>query len=399
MTTKLKGEKLFSYLNGLEKTEKEMADQTDEGYLESLMHLQIAEIASAESVFLKSLHKDKAQLSIRLNGFPSSQSLIPDLEAMCEISKEGKKFQGIAKKFKIGKNHKELYENEEIYMSVSEEEWDEELEIRKEHKSELSSKIGFSVDETCDGHFELSLREEIYLNGYDEYSKKFPIMVREGKMTCYMIWDSIIEGFEKNFYVPNKEFELKGKQKEPSRKSFEGIEKFYKFGRSDYKTRKPLFLKWGGDSIDYSKFLAAGTETRVKTTENILETINLALNKEIIIKEIKKGNLEKVLAFSWVPFKNAPKSTLDNYQLEEIKKKNNTCFNLVYNSGGRKIGEIEYLLPHNYKKYSDDDGFEFILGGIRLEINGSAILDENQEENLKEGLKEEKVKKKKYFLI
>ncbi len=385
----LEYKELFGYLNKLKNKLEIKKNPFKKDSLKSLMYSQMEEILTAENIFLKGTHKDQAKLILSPNGFPSSQSLIPDLEAMCEISKEGKEFQGIAKKFKRGMGQEEVDKREGIYWSVSEEKWDEELKIRKEQKSKLSSDIGFSVDETCDGNFELYFREDVYLQEeYDKYSREFPVMVREGKMTCQKIWESIIVGFKENFYVPNRKFELEGKQTDITRTSFENIDIFYKFGRTDYKgANLPwFFLKFRGDSIDYSKFLAAGTKSRVKTTEDILEVINSTMDKEVIIKGVKKENLEKVLAFSNIPFKNAPKLTLNNNTLNRFKGKNPTCLDLIYNSGGEKVGEIKYLLPHNYKKNSDEDDFKFILGGIGLEIYGNNISHENQEEDLKEGL-------------
>ena len=383
----LEHEKLFVYLNKLKNRLEIKKHPLNKDSLKSLMYSQMAEILTEEGAFLKDYHKGKAQLYISGNGFPSVNTLIPDLESMCKISEKGKSFQGIAKKFKKGIGQEEVDEDEGIYMSVSENEWKEELRIR--NGQELSSEISFSVDETKDGKFELFLREGIYLHEeYDKYSKDFPVMVREGKIKCQLIFGYLINETEENFYIPNREFELEGKQTDTTRTSFEDIDIFYKFGRTDYKGAKMpwLFLKWSGDSIDYSKLLAAGTKSRVKTTEGILEVINNTLKKEVIIKGVREENLEKVLAFSKIPFKNAPKLTLDDDSLNRFKGHNPTCLDLIYNSGGEKVGEIEYVLPHNYKKHSDGDDFEFVLGGVNLIIRGSSISHENQEEKLKEGL-------------
>ncbi len=399
--TFISGEKLFNYLDYLKSELGRVLDASDGRYLESLMHSQMLEIVTAESAFLKGLHKDKAQLSIRLNGLPSIDSLAPDLESMCKISENEESFQGIAKKFKKGMDGKNREEGN-IYVPVSEEEWNKELTNRKERV--LPSDIGFSIKETNDKEFGLELREDIYLQGYDKYSKEFPVLIREGRIRYRMVWDDLIGEVEESFYLPSTAPVLKGKPVKPRKKIFDDIKRVYEFGRTDYKgVRIPwLFLKLRGDSINYSKFLAAGTNSRVRTTENILEALKTALNRQVSIKGIGKNDLEQVLAFSMVPFQNAPTITPKEEDLYENldygdhrrKLKIPAEFDLIFTSGVKKVGEIEYVLPYNKAVYGDYGGksYRFSTGGIILRVLGDAIWDENQNNDLKKEL--ERVKKK-----
>ena len=377
--TVISGEKLFNYLDHLKSELGRVLDASDGRYLESLMHSQMLEIVTAESVFLKGLHKDKAQLSIRLNGLPSIDSLAPDLESMCKISEKEGSFQGIAKKFKKGMDGKNREEGN-IYVPVSEEDWNKELTNRKERV--LPSDIGFSIKETNDKEFGLELREDIYLQGYDKYSKEFPVLIREGRIRYRMVWEDLIGEVEESFYLPSTALVLKGKPIKISEKEFDTIWKDYEFMRFDYERVKSLFLK--KKLIDYSKFLAAGTKARVKITENILEVLTTSLDRSVSIKGVRKDDIEKVLAFSMVPFKNAPGTTPNEDELGRFERDNETCLSLIYNSGGKSVGDIEYILPHNRVRYG---GTTFIMGGVKLKVYGSAILNENQNNKLEEGLK------------
>ncbi|MBI2452403.1 protein kinase [Candidatus Pacearchaeota archaeon] len=202
----------------------------------------------------------------------------------------------------------------------------------------------------------------------------------------------------------NKVSELKertGKPIEPPKKQFDDLKRLYSFSGSDFKgVRKPWFMRWRGDSIDYRSFLAAGTNVRVRTTENILEAISRTLERQVIIKGIK-SDLGKTLAFATIPFKNAPKTTPKEEDLYEnrvtsggdYKKsgpKYNTKFELIFNTGGERMGEIEYILPHNKRVYGSYGGFvghRFTKGGIALTVLGDSIWNEEQYHNIQSELR------------
>jgi hypothetical protein len=194
---------------------------------------------------------------------------------------------------------------------------------------------------------------------------------------------------------------LQGRSIKSSKKQFDDVARFYGFGNSDFRgVRKPWFMRWRGDSIDYAAFLSAGTNARVRTTENLLEAIGRALERQVILKGIRKNDLGQTLAFSAIPFKNAPRTTpkeedlYENkdhlYNFEKGNPKNQTRFDLVFTTGGDKMGQIEYVLPHNervYGAYGGLAGYRFTKGGINLTVLGESVCNEEQYHNLQNELR------------
>jgi hypothetical protein len=399
MTT-LVGKELFDYISHLESEVDKRISTSREGNLQHLMHSQMKSIIATERDFLKYINSNETQpiLSISPNGLPSVSSLNPDLEKICELAEEEKLFTDVAQRFRKGMNGKNRGEDGHLYLPVSEEEWNKELASRCEEK--LHSQMGFAVSETDDGKFELALREDIHLQGYDRHSKEFPVLIREGKMKYHVVWNRLIEDIEESFYVPNTSLVLQERPIKSPKKQFDNLTRFYSFSGSDFKgVRKPWFIRWRGDSIDYSSFLTAGTNARVRTTENILEAIEKALGRQVILKGIRKNDLSQTLAFSAIPFKNAPRTTPKEQDMfenargstyyEKGKPKNPTTFDLIFTTGGDRMGQIEYVLPHNKIVYDNyrECSYRFTKGGINLIVLGYSVLNEEQYHNLQNELR------------
>jgi len=334
---------------------------------------------------------------------PSVDSLNPDLEKMCELAEDESSFIDVAQRFRKGMNGKNRGEEGHFYVPVSESEWEKELGNRSKEK--LQSHVGFTISEIDEGRFELAVREDVHLQGYDKHSKEFPILIREGRMRYHVVWNRLLDDSEESFYIPNTALVLQGKPTKPSKKLFDDVNRFYSFGRFDFNgVRKPWLMRWRGKSIHYANFLSAGTNVRVRTTENILEAIGRTLDRQVAIKGIRKNDLEQTLAFATVPFENAPRITpkeeemysesKDNNYNIKLLSKNPTRFDLIFASGGDRIGEIEYILPHNKKHLGSYGGYyyRFTKGGIRLTVLGDSIWNEEQYHNLKSELR--KVKKR-----
>src|SRR3989339_545060 len=177
MTT-LIGDELFEYIEHLQGEVDKRISTNQEGSLSYLMHSQMRDIVIAERDFLKYINSNGTQpiLSISPNGLPSVNSLNPDLEKICELAENKSSFSDITQKFRKGINR---------------------------NKEKLNSQIGFAFSETDEGKFELALREDFYLQVYDQHSKEFPVLIREGKMNYHVVWNKLIDNSEENFYVPN----------------------------------------------------------------------------------------------------------------------------------------------------------------------------------------------------
>src|SRR3989339_401389 len=200
--TTIIGDELFEYIEHLQGEVDKRISTNQEGSLSYLMHSQMRDIVIAERDFLKYINSNGTQpiLSISPNGLPSVNSLNPDLEKICELAENKSSFSDITQKFRKGIHGKNKEEGN-IYTSVSEQEWNKELSNR--NKEKLNSQIGFAFSETDEGKFELALREDFYLQVYDQHSKEFPVLIREGKMNYHVVWNKLIDNSEENFYVPN----------------------------------------------------------------------------------------------------------------------------------------------------------------------------------------------------
>lgn len=404
MVTLLEDE-LFDYLAHLEGEVEKIISTSDEKSLQYLMHSQMRGVIGAEKDFLRYINSNGTQpmLSFSGNGLPSVESLKPDLEKMCELAEDETSFTGVAQRFRKGMDGKNEGEEGHLYVPVSEGEWNKEFANRSKEK--LQSQIGFAISETDDGRFELAVREDVHLQGYDQHSKEFPVLIREGKMKYHVVWNRLVDDSEGSFYVPNTALVLQGRPTKSPERQFDDVTRFYSFGNSDFKgVSKPWFMKWRGDSINYANFLVAGTNARVRTTENILEGIGRALDRQVAVKGIRKNDLGQTLEFATIPFKNAPRTTLkekDLYNNEGGEKYNRklvprhlTKFDLVFTVGGDEMGEIEYILPHNRKHFGDygEEYYRFTKGGVRLTVLGKSIWNEEQYHNLQSELR--KVKKR-----
>src|SRR3989339_395002 len=194
MTT-LIGDELFEYIEHLQGEVDKRISTNQEGSLSYLMHSQMRDIVIAERDFLKYINSNGTQpiLSISPNGLPSVNSLNAALEKICELAENKSSFSDITQKFRKGIHGKNKEEGN-IYTSVSEQD---------RNKEKLNSQIGFAFSETDEGKFELALREDFYLQVYDQHSKEFPVLIREGKMNYHVVWNKLIDNSEENFYVPN----------------------------------------------------------------------------------------------------------------------------------------------------------------------------------------------------
>jgi hypothetical protein len=385
MTT-LEKEELFEYLGHLEFELKKRTNESEKDSLQYLIHNQMINLIGSEKDFLRKFYSNgtKPILSISPNGLPSVASLRPDLEKMCELSSEDQSFIDISQKYIRGKENKDIQSN---YVYVCKDDYLKELNNLEKEK--LLSKTNFSINETEDGRFELSLREDLFLKGYDKYSKEFPVLTREGKIQYHVVWNRLIDNIEENFLVPNNALILNGKDLTRGEKFLGNIEKYYLFNKADYKSfkgRMPLLFLGNWVPNNYSEFLAAGTNSRVEVTKNILETLSNIFGKEVGLQKLGKSDLENVLAFANIPFKNAPKATPEIADFEEkgslykIPRK----FDLIYNSDTKKIGEIIYNMPGTrwvspaFLEGVRDNYPKLIFGDIYLNIPGSFILNESQ---------------------
>src|SRR3989339_883996 len=153
MTT-LIGNEVFEYLGHLNSEVEKLKSDYEIRDFRYRMHQQMQNILLAEEKFLREVHKDQAMLSFSGNGLPTTESLKPDLETIVKLLKD---------------------------------------------KSKLIEKNSFEINETNDGKLELNVAKKIYVNSIDEFSKKYPIAMINGKTMYQVAWGRLFSESSQEF--------------------------------------------------------------------------------------------------------------------------------------------------------------------------------------------------------
>ena len=424
----LKGKKLIDYLVDLEsEVEKLKNNSTDD--FSKVVHNQMIAIIQAERKFTDwtSGICPELGLSFSINGFPSVHSLNPDLNKMGDLSEGDSLFLNISQKFKYGSTD---YDKKQFaYTPLTEKEWNKEFEKRV--KNDLVLKTGFSIDETEDGKLELALTENFFLRGYENYSEKIPVLVREGKAQYQIALGVLFDNFKSNFYVnrnvrgslPLGKIGASNFVIREINNVFKPIKSYLIFGVGDHEIvcneSEGHKYKLTGKS-NYHNVIGEGTERRVDITKKLLSKFTELYEKKISLDGINTDNLEGALSFYWVPMKNSEEVLFDNnifevreefkkygYAVNQLynpfsgkydfqddptrtKKRVKSMFDLVSIQNSEKIGEITYIPPFAFLElipgsYTDYKGC-LSLGGIYLKINSSSIDNEHQYEEIEKYL-------------
>ncbi|MBS3094441.1 hypothetical protein J4474_02145 [Candidatus Pacearchaeota archaeon] len=403
------GDEAIEYLQNLKsQIEKNILDNPQS--FEHFLNSQMRELIEAEQKFMGRSQSIGSfpTVGISLNGLPSVPSLQADLEQMCKLKDDFADITGKFTKGMTGKNRDS--ESQCQYTSVSHDEWTKVLGTYE--RSKLKSEIGFAFKETDDKKFELSVREDLFVKGYDPHSREFPVLIREGKIKYQVVWNKLLSESQGRYFVPRM-LTAKNSSVLPklTKKVFDEIYLGYAFDRKNYHTYpekipRISIHKWIPE--DYSAFLQAGTQSRIRLTKKILEELSKAFEQKVIIKGINEDDLEQVLEFKNIPFGNAPKTTPKGEELYELcindylgrikKILFNTDFDLVLNEDPNRAGMIRYVLPtkrpnfcahsisssERYSEFDHDPNWRlFDLGGITFQIPGYVISNETQYELIK----------------
>lgn len=178
MTT-LKGKNLIDYLGNLK---TKIRNYENPELYESLL-----ELVEVEENFYDSIPEEGRVLAFSGNGLFSIDSLEADLKSMYQMDD----FKEISESYKRGIKD---FDNEK-YKKVSKSKWSNE---RKKYDN-LIIKKGFEFRETKNDKFELKTREEFYLNGIDNYSQKYPMMIRDRKIKSFVAFDNLFTDVEESF--------------------------------------------------------------------------------------------------------------------------------------------------------------------------------------------------------
>ena len=193
MTTTLTGNKLFEYLDHLHAEVGEHM-QGKEGTFEYEMHQQMQNILGAEKSFLEQYHKDKPMLIFSGNGFPTIESFRPDLEAIAGLGDSSKQFKLIADRYTPQFENEGTEEEKSMYREVSELDWAK--SIVDTRNINVVNKFNLAENE---GKLELRLVQGVYLDAIDDFSKKYPIAMVEGKTTYQVAWERVISQTSSRF--------------------------------------------------------------------------------------------------------------------------------------------------------------------------------------------------------
>ena len=400
MTT-LYGQETIEYLKHLKSEAKKRASRENEESLEYLAYSQMHDLIGSEIKFLKYINsngKTEPQLALSLNGLPSVASLSADLEKMCEIAEQEPMFAETAERFKKGQKEKKDLER---YKKVSLGDWQDILEENANEK--LITKTNFQINEDSDSKFQINIGEEIYVQGHDQYSQKFPIAIRNVKSTYMVMWNRLIDNLEKEFYIVDiappigKQANEQSNQIKVLKKTIEKITKSYEFDRKNYPGAKiPLIKSKLWLPKNYSTFLRASWGTRTYATNKILDILNSVFGKIEIISNTSRKiendvELEAFLGFEKILFENAPEDCLTKSDLKAF----NTELELKQACSGLEIGKITYHLPYKeehkihpilFDKQEFSRGYKINLEKIKLEIFENTIEKKSQSLALKQAL-------------
>jgi len=385
MSTLLDGE-LFSYLDYLEEEiDKQITEnQSVNSNLCTLVYTQFKEIIKAEKEFLSytSSAGTHPVLSITLNGLPSVDSLVPDLRKMCELSQDNPAFVNVAQAFNPTMNENNFSDSNTYNLSTKEQWIKIKKDIEHEERGNFRSQIKFNIAESEDKKFEIDVREDIYLEGYDQYSKEHPILVRMGKAQYHIIWNKLIGDVCEYYYIPNQIADASNSLPTDQIPCLDNIVAYYKFRKNDFKIKKPWFMKWRPHAVDYEQFMSSGINARFSVTQYVLDTLSDQILMPIGLKGI--GRLDKdiysALKFSELRYVNPP-------LLKDITS--TTEFQLIDVKTEIPVGSLEFILPHKKENLGGYGSTPYIfrMGGIKLTVFGAAIPTLSTYRKIKEEIK------------
>ncbi|MBS3094442.1 hypothetical protein J4474_02150 [Candidatus Pacearchaeota archaeon] len=388
----LTGNDLIGYIDNL----KSQIPKDDSQGLEKLLHSQMYHLLEKEKEFATRCDLTIPILAIDLNGMPSVPSVKADLEKISF---------GETEKYLAGQRN-EISPN---YLPISESALKEEMENQQKNGQTFNSKIEFDVAEK-DHKFTLFVRENFFVNGYDEQAQTVPVFIQEGEIAYHTMWNKLLHGVKRRkFYVLDQAMTSRKRNDTESIKNFKNIKLDIDFSRKEYRGYKGIPLRkilWEPD--DYSAFLQAGTPSRVKLARKILEVLTNAFEEEISLfrgsEYIPNEALEEVLSFREIPFKNAPKKTPEQselYKIEEYqpistaKAKRNTTFSFL-SVNQKDIGYLFCFLPriviepHSGFFSFNPEATIFHFDKWLVNIDGKTIRNETQFDILSKGLNDPK---------
>lgn len=198
MSRTLVGEEVFGYLRAL-KEDIAKAAKFNDG-LQGMAHRQLYDVLETEEKFLQTYHTEP-QLAIAPNGLPTTETLTADLEKICELEE----FKDISEKYQKPSNN--TNEAGPTYETLDKTEWEKQRNSQKN----LTTKTRFKINER-EGRLELTLTENSYAGGYDEYSQKYPVLIREGTTRYRVEFGILIPEIQEKYKTVNRALTARNEQ-------------------------------------------------------------------------------------------------------------------------------------------------------------------------------------------
>tara|TARA_Y100000310_G_scaffold339480_1_gene432257 strand:- start:4118 stop:5209 length:1092 start_codon:yes stop_codon:yes gene_type:complete len=354
MTT-LADNEIYTYLDHLK---NELSRSKD------LASQSMQDILDAEERFLKYANSNgtTAMLSISPNGLPSAESLIPDLEKMAELGNDDDEFdfKEIAERLKRGIVEPNTKDGEIYFSRVNENRWNQRLQ--EYDRTKIDIKIGISIQETSSDKLQLTVREDVYLKGYDKHCLECPVLSKQVVAHFHIVWNNLVSQKRYYFYEASE----KGSITQTAQSSFDDILKRYYFTRKHFQATRVSGYMWGLKRVfpkTTRELLDCSHASRSIFTRCLLAKLGQVFNREVSIKDFNMQELDEELRFSTVTGNSA--SSLEKQLIDDDEK---------------VLGTISYDHPNMENK-------KLHLGGIVLTIHGKAIEDEFQYVALYKGLK------------
>jgi len=385
------GGQLLNYIEHIEKSLDNLIFEYGSNSIQFHMHAQMLNVFQAQKTLFQQYgtSNSKDYMPIMRSGLPSVDALNSNLEKICRLTRKNPDFKIIAARMKKGLTGKNKGKSKHIYTLVSENDFN--LEFENFKGFELLSQKGFQLSQTEKGELVLDFKEDIFVDAPDEISKKFPALIREGKVTYKMAWKKLIDEFEVSYFLPNTSLVLQENTIESEEKNFDDICRTYKFRSSHYNMYIPPFSYWSPKMINYAKFLASGQRARMASTTDILNKLSETYEQKVVLKDVKEEAMNDILKFSDVPFENAPETAPSAKELKELNI--STKFDLMLESGSINIGTLDFTLPGVYQVSAYIGTVSrFLKGHMSLKIFGGSVGNETQYKTLQKSLKTVKMR-------
>jgi hypothetical protein len=366
----LEGEKLEKYFNIFGDQLSDLAQKSQPGSLPHLLHTTMSGIMESEKEFLEWQARPgrKPSLNIMPNGYPSLESLIPDIKAIRKLGTKKPEFASLAQNYGI---NIDIATKRPVFqtLEISPEEW----KRKNSALRTLETRLCFDIGEESD-QFKLTVIEAKYQEGFDSASSDVPVIARRGIGLYKLLWGILL--FEGKYtHFTNQLRNGRAITAIKSTQVFNSMGFQYSLDINDYTeyvVNRWLFVPVKDLPRDEDRLLAASLNARIQITMEIAEALESAYGTVLYFEGKAKQELPDYVR-NYVgkeeQIDNGTKRTINQVYITDVQQ--------------RRIGEIYYCFPSiDFSSFTSG----IYKGSIHVNIAGASIADRSQYELLRKNL-------------